>query len=72
MRYYIGTEAECNALNSELSNTHFGGWNYGNVMETIDGDFYLMIREEDLHLLSDEQMMNVVDNVEPKVIDGAT
>ena len=68
MKYYVGTESECVALNIELSNEYFGGWNYGHAMETIDGDFYLIIRKEDLHLLSIEQMSHVVDIVVPKAI----
>lgn len=66
MKYYIGIELECVALNSELSNAHFGGWNYGHVYETTDGCFFLAIREEDLHLLTDEQISHVVDSVTQK------
>ena len=70
MKYYLGTEAECIALNAFLSNTYFNGWNYSGIYEAADGTFYILIREDDLYFLSAAQMMNVVDNVDAKVIDG--
>lgn len=66
MKYFIGTEDECIALNAFLSNTYFNGRNYSGVYEAADGSFYILVREEDLHLLSDEQMAHVFDNVNPK------
>ena len=66
MKYFIGTESECISLNLFISNTYFNGWNYSAVYEAADGSFYILVREEDLHLLSDEQMAHVFDNVNPK------
>ena len=66
MKYFIGTEAKYITINLFISNTYFNGWNYSGVYEAADGSFYILVREEDLHLFSDEQMAHVLDSVVPK------
>lgn len=66
MKYYVSDLESVESVKEYLGMSLCGSGFYSEIMETTENMFYIVIRKEDLHLLSDEQMAHVFDSVKPK------